>query len=161
WPPHRLRHDVRPAAPPRCQRNFHRRRPRPDRGSSIACRLRYGAEGFAPACRALSAEPRAGGTDPGRSAGGGIGGRRSFHPGSRSRRHLPAAHAGRPREPSARGTGPRKIGKSAKGIAVSASRRVLRLFSVLILPLLLIACAPRLQPPGPAVMTPKFEDTKL
>ncbi len=44
---------------------------------------------------------------------------------------------------------------------MSASLRVLHLVGLLILPLLLIACAPRLQPLGPAVMTPKFADNKL
>jgi acylglycerol lipase len=44
---------------------------------------------------------------------------------------------------------------------VTAGLRVLRLAGLLILPLLLIACAPRLQQLGPAVMTPTFEDNKL
>jgi acylglycerol lipase len=39
--------------------------------------------------------------------------------------------------------------------------RGLRLGALLILPLLLMACAPRLQPLGPPVMTPKIDDNKL
>src|SRR5215475_2749500 len=37
----------------------------------------------------------------------------------------------------------------------------LRSIALLILPLMLFACAPRLQPLGPAVMTPKIDDDKL
>jgi alpha-beta hydrolase superfamily lysophospholipase len=44
---------------------------------------------------------------------------------------------------------------------MTTGHRLLRLAALLILPLLLLACAPRLQPLGPAVMTPKFEDNKL
>ncbi len=42
-----------------------------------------------------------------------------------------------------------------------AGHRLLRVAVLLVLPLLLPACAPRLQPLGPAVMTPTYDDNKL
>ena len=42
-----------------------------------------------------------------------------------------------------------------------AGHRLLRVAVLLVLPLLLPACAPRLQPLGPAVMTPTYADTNL
>lgn len=44
---------------------------------------------------------------------------------------------------------------------MTAGLRLLRLAVLLVLPLLLLACAPRLQPLGPAVMTPTYADNKL
>ena len=44
---------------------------------------------------------------------------------------------------------------------MTPAARFLRLGALLVLPLLLFACAPRLQPLGPAVMTPTYNDDKL
>src|SRR5439155_16159220 len=148
WPPDRLRYDRRAVAPARRQGAHHHRRPGSGRNPRWPRRIRFGAEGPAPLERALSAEPRPGRRNPGRGPGGGSGDRRPLNFGSRSRRYLSSAH-------------PRRQAGGAGALMFAKIPCILRPLAILVLPMLLFACAPKLQPLGPVVTAPSFGNDRL